>query len=60
MLTALEHYEIKEFPMPEVGDDDILVKVEGCGICGTDAHEFKRDPFGLIRLLLDMRELVKS
>ena len=26
MLTALEHYEIKEFPMPEVGDDDILVK----------------------------------
>ena len=45
MLTALEHYEIKEFPMPEVGDGDILVKVEGCGVCGTDAHEFKRDPF---------------
>ena len=52
MLTALEHYEIKEFPMPEVGDDDILVKVEGCGICGTDAHEFKRDPFGLIPVAL--------
>ena len=45
MLTALEHYDIKEFPIPEVGDDDILVKVEGCGVCGTDAHEFKRDPF---------------
>lgn len=52
MLTALEHYEIKEFPIPELGDDDILVKVEGCGICGTDAHEFKRDPFGLIPLVL--------
>ena len=52
MLTALENYEIKEFPIPEVGDDDILVKVEGCGICGTDAHEFKRDPFGLIPLVL--------
>ena len=39
MLTALETVEIKEYPMPEVGDDDILVKVEGCGICGTDAHE---------------------
>ncbi|OYP09764.1 theronine dehydrogenase, partial [Lachnotalea glycerini] len=37
MLTALEHYEIKEFPIPELGDDDILVKVEGCGVCGTDA-----------------------
>lgn len=52
MLTALEHYDIKEFPIPEVGDGDILVKVEGCGICGTDAHEFKRDPFGLIPVAL--------
>lgn len=52
MLTALEKYEIKEFPIPEVGDGDILVKVEGCGICGTDAHEFKKDPFGLIPVVL--------
>ena len=52
MLTKLENYEIKEFPIPELGDDDILVKVEGCGICGTDAHEFKRDPFGLIPVVL--------
>lgn len=52
MLTALENYEIKEFPIPELGDDDILVKVEGCGVCGTDAHEFKRDPFGLIPVVL--------
>ena len=52
MLTALEHYDIKEYPIPEVGDDDILVKVEGCGICGTDAHEFKKDPFGLIPVVL--------
>ena len=52
MLTALEHYDVKEFPMPEVGDGDILVKVEGCGVCGTDAHEFKRDPFNLIPVAL--------
>ena len=52
MLTALENYEIQEYPIPKLGDDDILVKVEGCGVCGTDAHEFKRDPFGLIPLVL--------
>lgn len=52
MLTSLENFEIKEFPMPKVGDDDLLVKVEGCGICGTDAHEFKRDPFSLIPVAL--------
>ena len=52
MLTGLEKIEIREYPMPEVGDDDVLVKVEGCGVCGTDAHEYKRDPFGLIPVAL--------
>ena len=52
MLTKLENFDVKEFPMPEVGDGDILVKVEGCGVCGTDAHEFKRDPFSLIPVAL--------
>lgn len=52
MLTALDKIELKEFPLPEIGDDDMLVKVEGCGICGTDQHEYKRDPFGLIPVVL--------
>lgn len=52
MLTGIEKFELKSYPMPEVGDDDILVKVEGCGVCGTDAHEYKRDPFGLIPVAL--------
>ena len=52
VLTSLEKFEIKEFPIPELEDDDILVKVEGCGICGTDVHEYKKDPFGLIPVVL--------
>ena len=32
MLTSLENFEIKEYPMPKLGDGDILVKVEGCGV----------------------------
>lgn len=51
-LTELGHFDIKEYPIPPVGDDDILVKVEGCGVCGTDAHEFKKDPFSLIPVAL--------
>ena len=39
MLTKLEHFDLNEYPVPALGDDDILVKVEGCGVCGTDAHE---------------------
>ena len=52
MLTSLENFELKEYPIPALGEDDILVRVEGGGICGTAAHEFKRDPFGLIPVAL--------
>lgn len=52
MLTALNKFEIQEYPIPEIGDDEILVRVEGCGVCGTDAHEWKNDPFGVIPLVL--------
>ncbi len=52
VLTSPEHFDVKEYPIPKLGDGDILVKVEGCGVCGTDAHEFKRDPFGLIPVAL--------
>ena len=52
MLTAPKRIEVKEFAVPEVGPDDILVKVEGCGVCGTDVHEWRQDPFGIIPVTL--------
>ena len=52
MLVGARQIEIREFPIPEVGDHEILVKVEGCGVCGTDVHEWKGDPFGLIPVVL--------
>lgn len=35
--TGLEQMEIGEAPMPVVGPEDVLVDVEYCGICGSDA-----------------------
>ena len=52
VLTGPRKMEIREFPIPELKDDEILVKVEGCGICGTDVHEYKGDPFGLAPVVL--------
>jgi len=52
MLTGPKKIEIREYPIPPLKDDEILVKVEGCGICGTDVHEWKGDPFGLIPVVL--------
>jgi L-iditol 2-dehydrogenase len=52
MLTGVRKIEVKEYPIPPVGDDEILVRVEGCGVCGTDVHEWKGDPFGYIPVVL--------
>ncbi|WP_096086100.1 zinc-dependent alcohol dehydrogenase [Agaribacterium haliotis] len=52
VLTELRKFELQEFSLPEIGDDEILVKVEGCGVCGTDVHEYKNDPFKMIPIVL--------
>ena len=52
VLVEPGKFELKTFPIPEIGDDEMLIKVEGCGICGTDGHEYKRDPFGLCPTVL--------
>lgn len=38
MLTGPGRFEVQTFSVPEVGDDDALLAVESCGICGTDAE----------------------
>jgi L-iditol 2-dehydrogenase len=30
--------ELREVPMPELGADEVLVRVSACGVCGTDLH----------------------
>ncbi len=52
VLTARENLEFREFPLREIRPDEILVRVEACGICGTDIHCYKKDPFGLIPVVL--------
>ena len=47
VLKEPRKMEVVEVDLPAVGDDEIIVKVEGCGICGTDVHEYKGDPFGI-------------
>jgi threonine 3-dehydrogenase len=36
---------MQDVPMPEVGDNDLLIKVRKTAICGTDVHIWKWDPW---------------
>ena len=40
LLSEYNHLEIADLPLPAVGADDVLVRVEACGICGSDVHGY--------------------
>lgn len=41
VLVTPGHFEVREVPIPATGPDDVLVRVDRCGICGTDVHIFE-------------------
>ncbi len=40
-LRATNKIALCDIPKPTPGPDDLLIRVEACGICGTDRHLFK-------------------
>ncbi len=40
LLTEYLKLEMVEMPEPEIGPEDVLVRVRACGICGSDVHGY--------------------
>lgn len=32
--------ELREMPVPEIGEDEVLMRVRGVGVCGSDVHQY--------------------
>ena len=37
---APEAVELRELPVPELEDDDVLLRVRGASVCGSDVHQY--------------------
>lgn len=49
--TGPRALEMREFPLPEIGADDALLRIEACGICGSDYEQYTgqiRAPFPVV------------
>jgi threonine dehydrogenase-like Zn-dependent dehydrogenase len=49
--TGPRRLEARDLPIPEITDDTALMRIEACGICGTDYEQFQgvlRTPLPLI------------
>ena len=40
VLTAPQQFAMQAFPLPSIGPDEALVRIEACGICGTDYEQY--------------------
>ena len=40
LLSAYKKLSVVDMPTPEIGDEDVLVRVRACGICGSDIHGY--------------------
>ena len=40
LLSEYKTLSVVDMPTPEIGDDDVLVRVRACGICGSDIHGY--------------------
>lgn len=41
VLTSVQTIEMRPAPMPVPGEDEVLIKLEYCGVCGSDVHFFE-------------------
>ncbi len=40
LLSAYNQLSVTDVPVPSIGDEDVLVRVRACGICGSDVHGY--------------------
>ena len=40
LLSDYKKLSVVDMPTPDIGDEDVLVRVRACGICGSDIHGY--------------------
>jgi threonine dehydrogenase-like Zn-dependent dehydrogenase len=61
VLTCARSLELTELPLPSISTDDALLRVEACGMCGTDVEQYRgglNDTLGLQYPLIPGHEVV--
>lgn len=38
VLKEYKRFSYEDVPVPEIGPEDVLIRVKACGICGSDVH----------------------
>ena len=57
MMSGVVHYalapqavELREIPVPEIGEDEVLLRVGGVSVCGSDVHQYHNSQSWPVRI----------
>jgi threonine dehydrogenase-like Zn-dependent dehydrogenase len=50
VFYGVRDIRVEEVEMPRIQDDEVLIKVKACGICGSDLHMYKLNMFSVALL----------
>jgi 2-desacetyl-2-hydroxyethyl bacteriochlorophyllide A dehydrogenase len=57
MKAAVYHgprdIRVEDVPMPEIAEDELLVRIKACGICGSDLHMYRLGMFEALGRRID-------
>jgi len=48
MVWRYPELKLERKPIPRIRDDEVLIRVRACGICGSDIHMYEKDEDGYI------------
>ena len=43
VLTAPRHFELRDFAVPDIAPNEGILRIEACGLCGTDHEQYHGD-----------------
>lgn len=52
VMTNIKKIEIKEVSIPKVQDEEVLVKIEYVGVCGSDVHFYEDGRIGKVKVTI--------
>ncbi len=53
-ITQVQKVQVMEYPMPEVGPNDVLIQIKACALCTMEQRIYLREE-GYRRLSRDCR-----
>jgi threonine dehydrogenase-like Zn-dependent dehydrogenase len=52
-------FRVEDVPMPELAENELLIRIKACGICGSDLHMYRLGMFEALGRRVDNGRIIR-